>query len=120
MVESEGEAVRRDDFDGGRFGIGESERHEGRRFCIHCSLPMFVEPVMKGVDGATDLLGGRGNGETRMENEVNGFAFDFGGKVSAGHEVRENENGSISEPMQNIISTKRNQATTPQVEPLQL
>ena len=42
----------------------------------------------------------------------------IGGKCVARHEVRENKNGATIEPMPNIISTKRNQATTPQVEPL--
>jgi hypothetical protein len=79
---------------------------------------MLVEPVMKSVDRATDLLGSGGNGEARMENEVDGLPFDFGGKVEARHEVRENETSSISEPMPDIITTKKNQATTPLVEPL--
>ena len=40
---------------------------------------------MKGVDGATGLLGGGGNGELGVENEIDGLLFDFGGKVGAGH-----------------------------------
>ena len=40
---------------------------------------------MKGVDGATGLLGGSDNGELGVENEIDGLLFDFGGKIRAGH-----------------------------------
>ena len=48
-------------------------------------LPIFFDPGVKGVDGATGLLGGSGNGKLGVENEVNGLQFDFGGKIRAGH-----------------------------------
>jgi len=40
---------------------------------------------VKGIDGATDLLGGGGNGKLGLKNQVNGLLFDFGGKIGAGH-----------------------------------
>jgi hypothetical protein len=33
-------------------------------------------------------LGGTGNGEAAGKNEVDGAAFDFGGKIGAGHDGR--------------------------------
>jgi len=81
-------------------------------------LSMFSEPVVKGVDRATGLLGGYADGEVGLENEVNGFAFDFSRKVSARHR-EERENESTIDPMTKIILSKQNLATTRFVAPLQ-
>ena len=87
MSESDGEAVGCNNFDGGGFGIDKSDGHESRRGCCVgiLLLPIFFEPGVEGVDRTTGLLGGSGNGELGVENEVNGLLFDFGGKVGAGH-----------------------------------
>ena len=37
------------------------------------------------MNRATDLGGDFGNGELRLENEVNGLLFDFGGKIGTRH-----------------------------------
>ena len=85
-METDGEAVGRDDFDGGGFRIDKGDGHESRRGrCVGILLPIFFDPGVKGIDGATGLLGGSGNGELGVENEVNGLQFDFGGKVGARH-----------------------------------
>jgi len=74
-------------------------------------LSMFFEPGGQSVDRATDLLRGNADGEVGQENKVNGCAFDFGRKVSAGHrEASENE--STIDTMPKIILSKQNLATT--------
>ena len=85
------DAIRKNDF-GGRIGrVNDSDRNEGRCFCFgrrSILLPVFLEPTMKTVNGATDFSCDLCDGGLGIENAIDGVLPNFGGVVIAGHEAK--------------------------------
>ena len=59
-------------------------------------LSIFLEPGVKGVHGATDLLSGSGNGKLGLKNQVKVYAIKDDNKYPTKRKISDNEMKKIN------------------------